>query len=105
MSEKYPSFLSTESAMYKEKKKVRTYYSGDNAPVSARRELLESLFDNYHIYLNETDYYQFEEYPLLKKENGIITRGDGRDLAEWRERHYYDLYEWQGLQFIIMLGS
>lgn len=100
--EKYPEVLSKESEMYKSAKAIKR----DSAIFGERRALLERHFDEYPIYLDESYYARYDKCPKLVRENGVITtEGSRRNIAAWRDCHYYTLFEWQGMRFYVMTGG
>ena len=97
----YPQVLSKESAMYKERKRI----SFDSAIFGSRKALLEQHFKEAPIYIDSSYYAQSKEMPLVERYEDDFKGDFGAKLSEWRDCHYYTLYEWQGHRFFIMSGG
>lgn len=90
----YPPVLTREMEMFKKATKI----SFDDAIFGDRKALLKKHFSEHPIYLDDSYYAHSDKWPMV--EESRLER-----LAEWRDCHYYTLYEWEGHRFFVMTGG
>lgn len=90
----YPPTLTRQMEMFKEAKKI----SNDSEIFNGRKALLEKHFNEHPIYLDDTYYAHSDKWPMVEESQLA-------HLSEWRDCHYYSLYEWQGHRFFVMTGG
>lgn len=90
----YPPVLTQEMEMFKKATKI----SFDDAIFGDRKALLKKHFSEHPIYLDDSYYVHRDKWPMVKESRL-------EQLAEWRDCHYYTLYEWEGHRFFVMNGG
>lgn len=97
----YPETLDRNSEMFSKASRI----TSDSAIFGDRKELLEKHFNEAPIYLNESYYARYDKWPRVKKNETDYTVNSYRKLSEWRDCHYYTLYEYEGHKFFVMSGG
>lgn len=90
----YPQVLTREMEMFKKATKI----SFDDAIFGDRKALLKKHFSEHPIYLDDSYYAHSDKWPMVEESRL-------EQLAEWRDCHYYTLYEWEGHRFFVMEGG
>ena len=97
----YPDILERESKMFKEAKKI----SHDCEIFGGRKALMEKHFEEAPIYLNESYYAHYDKWPRVIRYGDDFKGSCYTKLSNWRECHYYSLYEYEGHKFFVMTGG
>ena len=97
----YPDVLDKSSRMYKEARRI----ANDNAIFGDRKALLEKHFNEYPIYLDDSYYAHSEKLPKVERCGDDFKGSMWTKLSDWRDCHYYGLYEFEGHRFFVMTGG
>ena len=90
----YPPVLTREMEMFKKATRI----SFDDAIFGDRKALLKKHFSEHPIYLDVSYYAHNNKWPMVEESRL-------EQLAEWRDCHYYTLYEWEGHRFFVLEGG
>lgn len=97
----YPESLNRNSEMFTKAKRI----SSDSECFNGRKELLEKHFNEAPIYLNESYYVHDDVWPRVKRNGDDFKASYYTKLSDWRDCHYYTLYEYEGNKFFVMSGG
>lgn len=97
----YPEVLERNSEMMTKAHVI----SKDSAIFGDRKALMEKHYAEAPIYLNESYYCHDDKWGRVVKNETDFTGGLYKKLSEWRDCHYYTLYEYEGHKFFVMTGG
>lgn len=97
----YPNVLERNSDMFTKAKKI----SSDSEIFGGRKALLEKHFNEAPIYLNESYYAINDSWPRVVRNGDDFKGSCYTKLSDWRDCHYYTLYEYEGHKFFVMTGG